>query len=110
MGKTAALREPAPEEAAGSTGWPVLVFGFTQLTSVPAYKVQGKGTLGPLATSLEHTLGVSTWPSLVCMGAQCLHSWVGIGQLSSGPRGPFFPYLISSLGPFVGGLVFQCFL
>ena len=51
MGKTAALREPAPEEAAGSTGWPVLVFGFTQLTSVPAYKVQGKGTLGPLAVA-----------------------------------------------------------
>lgn len=77
MGKRLPSESQPLKRRRAALGGQLLVLGFTQLTSVPVYKVQGKGTLGPLATSLEHTLGVSTWPSLVCMGAQCLHSWVG---------------------------------
>lgn len=61
-------------------GSQLLVLGFTQLTSVSAYKVQGKGTLGPLASSLEHTLGVSSGPARSAWGPSVSTPGLGWGS------------------------------
>ena len=72
-------------------GGQLLVLGFTQLTSVSAYKVQGKGTLGPLATSLEHTLGVSSGPARSAWGPRVSTPGLGWGSCPQAQGDLSFP-------------------